>query len=77
MIGIAGSCAAEGVEPARELCAGHTVELLLMTALHDLVRQGRSHELGPLLAAVFGPEDGPVVEQQFRDWMEKEPPLLR
>ena len=54
-----------------------SVELLLMTTLRDLVRQGREHELGPLLAAVFGPKDGPVVEQQFRDWMEKEPPLLR
>ena len=53
------------------------VELLLMTTLHDLVRQGRSRELGPLLEAVFGPKDGPVVERQFRDWMASGPPLLR
>ena len=33
-----------------------SVELLLMTMLHDLVRQGREHELGPLLEAVFGPK---------------------
>ena len=54
-----------------------SVELLLMTTLRDLVRQGREHELGPLLEAVFGADDGPVVEQQFRDWMASEPPLLR
>ena len=54
-----------------------SVELLLMTTLRDLVRQGREHELGTLLVAVFGPDDGPVVERQFRDWMESEPPLLR
>jgi hypothetical protein len=45
--------------------------------LHDLVRQGREHELGPLLVAVFGADDGPVVEGQFREWMESVPPLLR
>ena len=54
-----------------------SVELLLMTTLRDLVRQGREHELGPLLVAVFGPKDGPVVEGQFREWMESVPPLLR
>ena len=54
-----------------------SVELLLMTALHDLVRQGRSRELGPLLAAVFGPEDGPVVERQFRERSASKSPLLR
>ena len=54
-----------------------SVELLLMTTLRDLVRQGRSRELGPLLVAVFGPDDGPVVERQFREWMASEPPLLR
>ena len=53
-----------------------SVELLLMTALHDLDWQGRSRELGPLLAAVFGPEDGPVVERQFRAWIANKPPLL-
>ena len=52
-------------------------ELLLMTTLHDLVWQGREHELGPLLVAMFGPDDGPVVERQFRHWMASEPPLLR
>ena len=46
-----------------------SVELLLMTALHDLDLQGRSRELGPLLAAVFGPKDGPVVERQFQEWL--------
>ena len=54
-----------------------SVELLLMTTLHDLTWQGRSRELGPLLVAVFGPEDGPVVERQFREWMTSKPPLLR
>ena len=63
-----------------------SVELLLMTTLHDLARQGRSRELGPLLAAVFGPEVGPVVERQFREWLEERqfrewlesmPPLLK
>lgn len=48
-----------------------------MTTLHDLVWQGRSRELGPLLVTVFGPEDGPVVVRQFREWMASEPPLLR
>ena len=52
-----------------------SVELLLMTTLRDLVRQGREHELGPLLEAVFGADDGPVVERQFREWMASEPPL--
>ena len=54
-----------------------SVELLLMTTLQDSVRQGREREIGPLLVAVFGPEDGPVVERQFREWMEREPPLFR
>ena len=54
-----------------------SVELLLMTTLRDLVRQGREHELGPLQEAVFGADDGPVVEGQFREWMESVPPLLR
>ena len=36
-----------------------------------------THDLGPLLVAMFGPDDGPVVERQFRDWMASEPPLLR
>ena len=53
-----------------------SIELLLMTTLHDLARQGREHELGPLLVAMFGSEDGPVVERQFREWMAAEPPLL-
>ena len=54
-----------------------SVELLLMTTLHDLVRHGRERDLGPLLVAVFGPEDGPVVERQFVEWTAREPPLLR
>ena len=54
-----------------------SVELLLMTTLHDLVWQGREHKLGSLLVAMFGPDDGPVVERQFREWMESVPPLLR
>jgi uncharacterized protein (DUF1778 family) len=54
-----------------------SVELLLMTTLHDLVWQGRERDLGPLLAAVFGPDDGPVIERQFREWMARKPPLLR
>ena len=52
-----------------------SVELLLMTALRDLARQGREGELGPLLAAAFGPDDGPVVERQFREWMASRPLL--
>ena len=54
----------------------HSVELLPMTTLHDCVRQGRTRVLGPLLVAVFGPKDGPVVERQFREWMASKPPLL-
>ena len=54
-----------------------SVELLLMTTLHDLVWQGREHELGSLLVAMFGPDDGPVVEGQFREWMASKPPLLK
>ncbi len=53
-----------------------SVELLLMTTLDDLVLQSREHELGPLLVAVFGPDAGPVVERQFREWMAHKPPLL-
>ena len=53
-----------------------SVELLLMTTLRELARQGREHELGPLLVAAFGADDGPVVERQFREWMASEPPLL-
>ncbi len=53
-----------------------SVELLLMTTLDDLVLQDREHELGPLLVAVFGPDAGPVVERQFREWMARKPPLL-
>ena len=41
------------------------------------LRCTREHELGPLLVAVFGADDGPVVERQFREWMESVPPLLR
>ena len=54
-----------------------SVELLLMTTLRDLVRQDREHELRPLLVAAFGPDAGPVVERQFREWMASEPPLFR
>ena len=54
-----------------------SVELLLMATLRDLVRQDREHELGPLLVAAFGPDAGPVVERQFREWMASEPPLFR
>ena len=53
-----------------------SVELLLTTTLRDLVREGREHELGPLMVAAFGPRDGPVVERQFREWMARKPPLL-
>ena len=53
-----------------------SVELLLMTTLDDLVLQSREHEFGPLLVAVFGPDAGPVVERQFRDWMARKPALL-
>ncbi|MDE0387604.1 MAG: hypothetical protein OXI75_02790 [Rhodospirillales bacterium] len=54
-----------------------SVELLLMTTVHDLAWQGRSRELGPQLVAVFGPDDGPVVERQFREWMASKPLPLR
>ena len=52
-----------------------SVELLLTTTLRDLVREGREHELGPLMVAAFGPRDGPVVERQFKEWMARNPPL--
>ena len=51
-----------------------SVELLLMTVLRDMVRQGREDELGPLLADAFGPGHAPVIEGQFRNWMRNEPP---
>ncbi len=55
-----------------------SVELLLMTTLDDLSWRGLEPDLGPLLVAVFGPDDGPVVERQFREWMAlKPPPPLR
>ncbi len=47
-----------------------SVELLLMTVLRDM--EGREEELGPLLAEVFGPDHAPVIEEQFRKWMETE-----
>ena len=53
-----------------------SVELLLMTVLRDMVRQGREDELGPLLAEAFGPDHAPVIERQFRKWMDNETPLL-
>ena len=53
-----------------------SVELLLMTVLRDMVRQGREDELGPLLAEAFGPDHAPVIERQFRKWMQNEPPML-
>ena len=53
-----------------------SVELLLMTVLRDMVRQGRDEELGPLLAEAFGPDHAPEIERQFRKWMQNEPPLL-
>jgi len=52
-----------------------SVELLLMTVLRDMVRQGREEELGPLLAKAFGPEHASAIERQFRRWMENAPPL--
>ena len=53
-----------------------SVELLLMTVLRDMVRQGREDELGPLLAEAFGADHAPAIERQFRRWMESETPLL-
>ena len=53
-----------------------SVELLLMTTLDDLSWRGLERDLRPLLVAVFGPDDGPVVERQFREWMARKPPLL-
>ena len=47
-----------------------------MTALRDMVRQGREDELGPLLAEAFGSDHAPVIERQFRKWIQTEPPLL-
>ena len=51
-----------------------SVGLLLVAMLRDLLRQGRGDEIGPLTAAVFGDEDGPVIELQLRAWMERNPP---
>ena len=53
-----------------------SVELLLMTVLRDMARQGREDELGPLLVEAFGADHAPEIERQFRKWMENEPPLL-
>ena len=53
-----------------------SVQLLLMTALSDVVRQGRAHELRPLLENVFGAEAAPEIEREFRVWMERTPPPL-
>ena len=53
-----------------------SVELLLMTVLRDMVRQGREDELGPLLAEAFGTDHAPAIERQFPKWMENEPLLL-
>ena len=53
-----------------------SVELLMMTVLRDMVRQGREAELGPLLAEAFGAEHALAIERQFRKWMEDETPLL-
>ena len=53
-----------------------SVELLLMTVLRDMVRQGRDEELVPLLAEAFGPNHAPEIERQFRKWMENETPLF-
>ena len=53
-----------------------SVELLLMTVLRDMVRQGRDEELVPLLAEAFGPDHAPEIERQFRKWMENETPLF-
>ena len=52
-----------------------SVELLLMTVLRDMVRQGREDELGPLLAEAFGADHAPAIERQFRKWMENGTPL--
>ncbi len=57
--------------------SGGSIELLLMTTVQDFAWQGRSRELGPQLVAVFGPDDGPVVERQFREWMASKPLPLR
>ena len=53
-----------------------SVELLLMTVLRDMVRQGREDKLGPLLAEAFGADHAPAIERQFRKWMENETLLL-
>ncbi len=53
-----------------------SVELLLMTVLRDMVRQGREDELGPLLAETFGADHAPEIERQFHRWMENQTPLL-
>lgn len=50
-----------------------SVGLLLAAMLRDLFRQDRGDELGSLTAAVFGAEDGPVVERRLRAWMERNP----
>ena len=56
-------------------CLRQSVELLIRMELRNLVRQGREDELGPLLAAAFGLDDGPVVERQFGEWMVSQPLL--
>ena len=76
MLSAASGSSIEGLRQSVELLLMAT-ELLLMATLRDLVRQDREHELGPLLVAAFGPDAGPVVERQFREWMASEPPLFR
>ena len=45
-----------------------SVEVLLMTMLEDMVRQGREEELLPLLEKVFGEEDAGLLEMELRGW---------
>ena len=72
---LAGSMLAEAGRGAGAIARlRQAVELVLAATLRDLVRQGRGHEIGPLLSDMFDPEHGPEVERQFRAWMERGPP---
>ena len=71
---LAGSMLAEAGRGAGAIARlRQAVELVLAATLRDMVRRGREHEIGPLLADMFGAGHGPEVERQFRAWMERDP----
>ncbi len=51
-----------------------SVGLLVLETLRGMVRQGREHELRPLLEEVYGAKEAPRLEESLRRWMKTEPP---